>query len=63
MIRSDQGRPAKSSFRDWLYMATIPCRYTECPHDKEDPVQEMLKRRSPHFGKIDISDENDNNER
>jgi hypothetical protein len=44
-------------------MATIPCRYTECPHDKEDPVQEMLKRRSPHFGKIDISDENDNNER
>lgn len=122
LITSDQGRPAKSSFRDWLYMATIPCRYTDCPHDKdpetceytsyetvggcpssrsphqiitgsitwmrnrgipaeivakrvnkavktieqyydkEDPVQEMLKRRSPHFGEIDISDENDNNE-
>jgi len=122
LITSSQGRPAKSSIRDWLYMATIPCHYRDCPHDKnpvdceyksyqtvggcpssrsphqiitgsitwmrnrgapaevvaervnksvetiekyydkEDPVEEMLKRRNPHFGEIDISDEKENNE-
>lgn len=122
LITSDQGRAAKSSIRDWLYMATVPCRHTACPHDKdpdtceylsyesvggcpssrsphqiitgaitwmrnrgipaevvavrvnkavktieqyydkEDPVEEMLKRRNPYFGEIDISVEKDNNE-
>lgn len=119
LITSDQGRPAKSSIRDWLYMATVPCKHSQCPHgkepetcefknyssvggcpssrsphqiitgsitwmrnrgvpaevvaervnksvdtiekyyDKEDPVEEMLKRRNPHFGTIDISDTNE----
>lgn len=122
LITSNQGRPAGSSIRDWTYLATVPCKHSKCPHDKdpetceynayksaggcpssrsphhvitgaitwmlnrgipaevvaqrtnksvetiekhydkEDQVREMVKRRYPHFGTIDITDETQNNE-
>lgn len=122
LITSKEGRPATSSIRDWVYLATIPCKHSPCPHDrvpetceytayksaggcpssrsphqvitgaitwmlnrgipaevvaertnksvetiekyydKEDPVEEMVKRRNPHFRTADITDESTNND-
>jgi len=46
LITSSRGRPARSSIRDWLYMATLPCHYKECPHDKNPQDCEFTNYQS-----------------
>jgi len=122
LITSQSGRPTTGTMRDWMYMATIPCRHGPCPHDKdpqtceytsyarvsgcpssraphhvrtgsitwmlnrgipvevvaervnssastieehydkEDPVQEMLKRRETFLRDLDIDTESDDHD-
>lgn len=122
LIASKSGRPTAGSLRDWMYMATIPCIHSPCPHDrdprtceytaygraggcpssraphqvrtgaitwmrnqgvpaeivaervnsdvetieehydKEDPVDEMLKRRSAFMLDLDIDEDSQNHE-
>lgn len=55
--RSKHGRPGQNTVRTWSYNATIPCRYTECPHGNDPEECEWTKpqhsskcpsSRSPH---------------
>lgn len=43
LFASMQGRPAKSTFRDWSYLATIPCVHSPCPHDKDRETCDWTK--------------------
>lgn len=35
LFASRQGRPTKSTITNWMYQATVPCMWQECPHAKE----------------------------
>lgn len=35
LIASQRGRPAPGTLRGWMYQATIPCRHSPCPHERE----------------------------
>jgi site-specific recombinase XerD len=57
LFTSNQGRPAKGSFRQWLYRATIPCHHSPCPHGNQKETCEYTEHnksggcpssRSPH---------------
>lgn len=53
-----QGRPSKTTFRAWSYMATQPCVYKKCPHGERREACKYTRRnfasgcpssRSPHM--------------
>ncbi|WP_299237510.1 tyrosine-type recombinase/integrase [Natronomonas sp.] len=57
LFTSQQGRPSTNSIRAWIYMATFPCHYRECPHGEDPEVCEFIdyshaskcpSSRSPH---------------
>jgi len=57
LFPSRQGRPGHNTVRTICYEATLPCNYTECPHDRDPESCEWTKRnqsskcpssRSPH---------------
>lgn len=57
LLTSTQGRPTVGTIQNWIYHATIPCRHSECPHDKTPRSCEWTGRneasgcpssRSPH---------------
>ena len=35
LITGQRGRPTPGTLRDWMYLATQPCHYGPCPHDKD----------------------------
>lgn len=35
LLPSVQGRPVPGTIRDWCYLATVPCQYQSCPHEKD----------------------------
>ncbi|MHB9287336.1 tyrosine-type recombinase/integrase [Halobacteriales archaeon Cl-PHB] len=35
LLTSSTGRPATSTLRSWIYLATVPCIHSPCPHEKE----------------------------
>ena len=39
-----RGRPSRSTVRGWMYLATQPCMYTECPHSRRRPNCEYVER-------------------
>lgn len=54
---SREGRPSRAAIRGWLYLATVPCHYTDCPHSRSRPTCEYTgytyaskcpSSRSPH---------------
>lgn len=56
-LASMKGRPALSTFRVWMYLATQPCIYGPCPHGRERETCEYTETshaskcpssRSPH---------------
>lgn len=34
LLTTTQGRPGKTTIRQWGYYATAPCRAVDCPHDR-----------------------------
>lgn len=51
------GRASKNGVRAWMYLATVPCLHTDCPHGKDPETCEFLEystssqcpsSRSPH---------------
>ena len=51
------GRPSKNGVRAWMYLATVPCLHTDCPHGKDPGTCDFLEystasqcpsSRSPH---------------
>jgi site-specific recombinase XerD len=59
LITSTVGRPSTNAVRAWMYQATVPCLYTDCPHGNERRTCEYLQdsynnaskcpsSRSPH---------------
>jgi site-specific recombinase XerD len=59
LLASAVGRPSTNAVRAWMYQATIPCLYTDCPHSHERETCEYLEdsynnlskcpsSRSPH---------------
>ncbi|GGN92350.1 tyrosine-type recombinase/integrase [Haloarcula pellucida] len=57
LIASAQGRPTANTVRIWSYLATLPCNYGVCPHEKEIPACQWTERahaskcpssRAPH---------------
>ena len=34
------GQPAEDTIQKWSYLATMPCRHSECPHDKDRATYE-----------------------
>lgn len=57
LFPSERGRPTTGTIRDWTYLATVPCRHEECPHDRDPDSCEYLSyvtasgcpsSRSPH---------------
>lgn len=57
LVASQVGRASTNALRTWMYLATVPCHYTECPHGEDPDVCEYLdyshaskcpSSRSPH---------------
>lgn len=57
LFATRQGRPGHNTIRTWMYRATVPCHFTDCPHDKERETCEWTTQhqaskcpssRSPH---------------
>jgi len=57
LVATREGRPSTSSIRDWVYQATRPCIYAECPHGRDvdeceatayDQASKCPSSRSPH---------------
>jgi site-specific recombinase XerD len=57
LVTSQRGRPSKNAIRAWMYLGTVPCNYTDCPHGKDPDECEYLdyskasqcpSSRSPH---------------
>ena len=57
LFASRQGRPGHNTVRVWMYRATLPCQYTECPHDRDPEgcewtglhkASQCPSSRSPH---------------
>lgn len=57
LLASEDGRPVTNTIRAWMYLATVPCHYSQCPHG-EDPescdylvqatASQCPSSRSPH---------------
>jgi len=54
---SREGRPTTGTIRDWMYLGTVPCAHSPCPHGKNPKTCEFLSyshaskcpsSRSPH---------------
>jgi site-specific recombinase XerD len=43
LLASQQGRPTTGTLRDWMYMATVPCLHSACPHERERETCEYLR--------------------
>lgn len=57
LLASRDGRPSPGTIRDWLYLATIPCVHSPCPHNRDPTTCEYTRyehasgcpsSRSPH---------------
>jgi site-specific recombinase XerD len=57
LFTSEWGRPAVSTYRQWVYRLTQPCAYGACPHQRDPETCEATERqheskcpssRSPH---------------
>lgn len=57
LLASQRGRPSKNAIRAWMYLATIPCLHSECPHGNDPETCEYIdyskasqcpSSRSPH---------------
>ncbi|MEA5387265.1 site-specific integrase [Haloarculaceae archaeon H-GB11] len=57
LLTTRQGRPGHNTVRAWAYQLTLPCKYWECPHEKDPDTCEWTGRntaskcpssRSPH---------------
>ncbi|MFW6434875.1 MAG: tyrosine-type recombinase/integrase [Halovenus sp.] len=59
LLASTVGRPSTNAVRAWMYQATVPCLYADCPHGRERESCEFLEdsynnvskcpsSRSPH---------------
>ena len=57
LLTTNHGRASESTVRFWTYLATQPCLYRECPHNRRRPDCEYTERsksskcpssRSPH---------------
>ena len=57
LVASQRGRPSKNAIRAWMYLATVPCLHSECPHGNDPETCEFLEyskasqcpsSRSPH---------------
>ncbi|WP_336001471.1 tyrosine-type recombinase/integrase [Halorientalis halophila] len=57
LLVSQRGRPSPGTIRDWMYLATLPCNYGPCPHEKEPETCDYTRyshaskcpsSRSPH---------------
>jgi site-specific recombinase XerD len=57
LITSQSGRAGENSIRAWMYLATVPCLHTDCPHGNDPETCEYLdyttaskcpSSRSPH---------------
>jgi site-specific recombinase XerD len=35
LLTTREGRPSRNTLRNWSYLATEPCLYQDCPHEKE----------------------------
>jgi site-specific recombinase XerD len=38
LFSTREGRPSGDSVRKWSYLATLPCRHSDCPHGKDRPT-------------------------
>lgn len=57
LLTSQGGRPTKNPVRAWMYLATVPCLHSECPHGNDANTCEFItysaasrcpSSRSPH---------------
>jgi len=57
LLTSRVGRPTPGTIRDWMYLATIPCLHSRCPHERDPDTCEYTEydhasgcpsSRSPH---------------
>ena len=57
LITAHRGRPSENAIRSWMYQATFPCRFSDCPHGKDPSTCEFRNytsasgcpsSRSPH---------------
>jgi hypothetical protein len=57
LVTSQRGRPSKNAVRVWMYLATVPCLHSECPHGNDrdtcesvdySTVSQCPSSRSPH---------------
>lgn len=57
LLTSRRGRASRNAVRGWMYLATVPCLHSECPHGNEPDTCEFLSyssasrcpsSRSPH---------------
>lgn len=57
LLTSQVGRASRNAVRSWMYLATVPCLHTECPHGNDPDTCEYLdyskssqcpSSRSPH---------------
>lgn len=57
LLTSQRGRPSKNAVRAWMYLATVPCLHSACPHGNDPDTCEFLdyskasqcpSSRSPH---------------
>lgn len=56
-VTAHQGRPSENAIRSWMYQATFPCQFFDCPHGKDPSTCEFRNytrasgcpsSRSPH---------------
>jgi hypothetical protein len=57
LLTSEVGRPGQNTVRTWMYLGTVPCLHTGCPHGEDTETCEYLSctkanqcpsSRSPH---------------
>lgn len=57
LLTSQRGRPSRNAIRSWMYLGTVPCLHTECPHGNDPDTCEFIdyskasqcpSSRSPH---------------
>lgn len=46
LLTSRRGRPSAQTITQWMYQITVPCRYRECPHDRDPEECEALVNRN-----------------
>lgn len=42
LFASQRGRPSTSGFRGWMYLATVPCLHSPCPHGNDPETCDFL---------------------